>query len=101
MMLGLIYIVGVVLGFVLLASALWRARAVPRWAAACIGLGPVIHVAGGDLPWTAAGGGVVLAVGLGGLALTQLGRLAGPATAAGVRAADPAELVVSPGDPAR
>lgn len=47
------------------------AGTVPRWAAACISLGPLIHIAG-DIWWTATGGILLLALGLGILARVQL-----------------------------
>jgi hypothetical protein len=97
--LGAISLLGVILGFILLGCALWRAGALPRWAAACISLGPVIHIAGGDFRWTAAGGILLLALGLGILARVQLsttnkGRTATTPT----NRPDPAELIVSPHD---
>jgi putative effector of murein hydrolase LrgA (UPF0299 family) len=44
-----VFLVGHVLGLVLLAAALWRARAVPRWASVCLGLYPVLEIAGSAL----------------------------------------------------
>jgi hypothetical protein len=69
---GAISLIGEILGFILLGCALWRAGTVPRWAAACISLGPLIHIAGGDIWWTATGGILLLALGLGILARVQL-----------------------------
>jgi hypothetical protein len=68
---------GFPLGFALLGAALWLAEAAPRWAAACIGLGPVafsVGGLGGSLPLTVAGS-VLSAAGLGWIGLTQLGVL--------------------------
>jgi hypothetical protein len=70
--LGAISLIGAIVGFILLGGALWRAGTLPRWAAACISLGLVIHFVGGDFRWTAAGGILVLAFGLGALARAQL-----------------------------
>ncbi len=39
--------IGFPLGFALLGAALWRADAAPRWASACVGLGPAVFSAGG------------------------------------------------------
>ena len=39
-----LFIVGHVLGLLLLGIALWRSRAVPRWAAALIGLASIVQV---------------------------------------------------------
>jgi hypothetical protein len=69
---GAISLIGEILGFILLGCALWRAGTLPRWAAACISLGPLIHIAGGDIGWTATGGILLLALGVGELARVQL-----------------------------
>ena len=45
---GAISLIGEI-GFILLGCALWRAATVPRRAAACISVGPLIHIAGGDI----------------------------------------------------
>ena len=39
------FIAGHVLGTVLLGAALWRARAIPRWAALCVALSMPLHLA--------------------------------------------------------
>jgi hypothetical protein len=41
---GLLFVLGHVLGTVLLGAALWRSRAVPRWAAACVVAAQPVHV---------------------------------------------------------
>ena len=86
-----LYLVPLLLGFLLLGIALWRGRAVPRGIAACIGLGLIIHISVGDWRWTSAGGAVILAVGLGALALAAAGPVPGRAPS------DPAELMVTTG----
>ncbi len=43
---SLVFIVGHVLGLILLAVALWRAGSVPRWAAVCLALSPILEVGG-------------------------------------------------------
>jgi hypothetical protein len=40
-----IFLVGQVVGMLLLAAALWRARVAPRWAIVLLGLGPIVQVA--------------------------------------------------------
>ena len=40
-----LYVAGQAVGCVLLAIALWRRRAVPRWAAAAVGAFPIIGLA--------------------------------------------------------
>jgi hypothetical protein len=75
---AVVYLGGLVLGFLLLGIALWRAGALPRWAAACIGLGLILHIAGGDLRWTVVGGSVALAIGLLTLALVASTRSPDP-----------------------
>jgi hypothetical protein len=70
------------LGFALLGAALWLAGAAPRWAAACIGLGPVafsVGGLGGSLPLTVAGS-LLSAAGLGWVGLAQLGALPRPSS---------------------
>jgi hypothetical protein len=42
----LVFLVGHVLGLVLLAVALWRAGSVPRWSAVCLALSPVLEIGG-------------------------------------------------------
>ena len=41
------FLVGHVLGLLLLAVALWRAGSVPRWSAVCLALSPVLEIGGG------------------------------------------------------
>jgi len=84
-----LYLIPLVLGFLLLGIALWRGRAVPRAIAACVGLGLIVHISAGDLRWTSVGGAVILAVGLGALALAATGPVPGR-TPSG-----PAELMVT------
>ena len=67
-----LYLTGLVLGFLLLGIALWRARTIPRWAAAGIGLGLVLHISAGDLRWTAVSGSLLLTAGLVMLAITAV-----------------------------
>ena len=43
----IVFLVGHVVGMILLAVALWRAGSVPRWAAVCLALSPVLELAGG------------------------------------------------------
>lgn len=92
---GASYLLGWLLGFAALGTALWRARALPRWAAVCVGIGPVLHIAGGDLPWTVVGGSTVLLVGLLVLAYT----MAGSGRPRRSDTLDPAELMVSADNP--
>lgn len=40
------YLAGHLVGYVLLAVALFRARAIPTWAAAALGLAPIVQIAG-------------------------------------------------------
>lgn len=42
----IVFLVGHVLGLILLAVALWRVRAVPVWAAACLAVSPVLEIVG-------------------------------------------------------
>ena len=39
-----LFIIGHVVGMLLLGIALWRSRAVPRWAAALVGLAPLVQL---------------------------------------------------------
>ena len=97
---GAVYVTGWLLGFLMLGIALWRAATLPRWAAACIGLGPIVHIAGGDLSWTVVGGAVLLALGLIMLALAPFHSNRRPAdvTSTPPTTLDPAELIVSADD---
>ncbi len=54
----LVFLAGHVIGFVLLAVALWRARAVAAWAAVALGLSPILEIGG-----QAAGVGAVTVAG--------------------------------------
>lgn len=90
--LTVVYLATHVVGFIMLAVALWRVRAVPVWACTCLAVWPIIEMAG-----YAAGGKAVAAVGYGALlagycacaaALIREGRTADPAESrAGVLAA--------------
>lgn len=60
--LTVVYLVTHVVGFIMLAIALWRARAVPVWACVCLAVWPVLEMGG-----YAAGGKLVAAVGYGAL----------------------------------
>ena len=55
----ILFVVGHMLGLVLLGIALWRSRAVPRWAAALVGLAPLAQV-----PVHDSGAGSAVAYGL-------------------------------------
>jgi hypothetical protein len=61
--LTVVYLLTHVVGFVMLAVALWRVRAVPAWACACLAMWPIIEMAG-----YAAGGKLFAAVGYAALA---------------------------------
>jgi hypothetical protein len=50
-----VFLIGHVLGLVLLAIALWRAGSIPRWAAICLAVYPVLEIASGDSDLRAAG----------------------------------------------
>ena len=67
-----LFIVGHVLGMLLLGIALWRSRAVPRWAAALVGLAPLVQVPVHDSGQVGSAGGL-------GLLLIRHGRLRGDA----------------------
>ena len=41
------FLVGHVLGLLLLGMALWRAGSVPRWAAVCLAVSPFLEITGG------------------------------------------------------
>ena len=82
--LTVVYLLTHVVGFAMLAVALWRARAVPVWACVCLAVWPVIEMAG-----YAAGGKLFAAIGYGALAagycacaaaLVREGRVAAVAT---------------------
>ena len=42
----IVFLVGHVLGLILLAVALWRAGSVPRWAAVCLAVSPFLEIGG-------------------------------------------------------
>jgi hypothetical protein len=75
------YLAGHVVGFVLLAVALRRARVVPVWAASAMGLWPLVEMAGGaaGVRWLAAAGYGLLVVAFGACAAALL--RSGPAGA--------------------
>jgi hypothetical protein len=68
-----VFLLGTAAGMLILGIALWRSRAVPRWAAALVSLGPIVsiplHEVDGALTALAQGG---LAVGLAGCAVAVL-----------------------------
>jgi len=77
-----LFIAGHLAGMLLLGIALWRSRAVPRWAAALVGLAPLVHLLVHDQP------GVVdacaygfLLIGMAACAVTLLRTPSGPAPA--------------------
>jgi hypothetical protein len=41
----LLFLAGHLVGMLLLGIALWRSHAVPTWAAALVGIGPIVHIA--------------------------------------------------------
>lgn len=45
----LVFLIGHVLGLILLGIALWRVGSVPRWAAVCLAVSPLLEVAGAAL----------------------------------------------------
>jgi hypothetical protein len=61
------YLLTHVVGFILLAVALWRIRAVPLWTCACLAAWPLLEMGG-----YAAGGKVLAAVGYGALVAAYL-----------------------------
>jgi hypothetical protein len=65
-----VFVLGHVVGMLLLGGALWRSRAVPGWAAAVVGLAPLVHVAVHSISRTLdAGGYGFMAIGLAGCAV--------------------------------
>lgn len=58
-----LYLVGLPVGFVLLAVALWKRRAVPRWAAVALGAFPFVAFVGGDVAGLGLAGGALAVVG--------------------------------------
>jgi len=67
----LAYLMGHVVGFLLLGVALWRVPAVPRWTASAVAVWPFLEVAGeaGGVRVLAAAGLAMLAVGFGACAI--------------------------------
>jgi hypothetical protein len=76
-----VFLIGHVLGLILLAIALWRARSIPRWAAICLAVYPVLEIAGGDSDLRGAGVAayvlLIAAFGACANALVRRGRLVG------------------------
>ena len=70
----MLYLIGQTLGFLLLASALWRARTVPRWAAVALAAFPVVQFVGvaGDVKAVGAAGYALAVVGFAACALALL-----------------------------
>jgi hypothetical protein len=81
-----LYVGGQVLGFVLLAIALWRTRAVPRWAAVAVGAFPIV---GFVLP---PAGAVLAVAGFGACALTLLRGAVEPSPAEASAPVTPASI---------
>ena len=79
-----VYVGGQVIGFGLLAIALWRTRAVPRWAAVALGAFPIV---GFGLPPVCAA-----LAGLGACALTLLRGAAEPSPAESAAPVTPASI---------
>jgi hypothetical protein len=98
--LGVFSLAGIVVGFASIGIALWRAGAVPRWAATCLSPGPIVHISAGDWPWTKVGGSVMVAGGITTIALHILreSTLPAPARAGRRTTADPAQFMVSTDD---
>jgi hypothetical protein len=73
------YVMGHMVGFLLLGVALWRARAVPRWAASAVAVWPFLEVLGeaSGIRVLAATGFALLAVGFGACAVMVVRQLAG------------------------
>ena len=67
---ALTFVLGNVVGTIILGAALLHARAVPRWAGICIVAWPVLHFIGGS--WGEVVGAVVEAIGLAVVALQVL-----------------------------
>jgi hypothetical protein len=67
-----IFLVGQVLGMLMLAAALWRARGAPRWAAVLLGAGPIVQVAVHDSNAMGAAVYACVAVGMGACAVSAL-----------------------------
>ncbi len=73
------YVMGHIVGFLLLGVALWRARAVPRWAASAVAVWPFLEVLGeaSGIRVLAATGFALLAVGFGACAVEVVRQLVG------------------------
>jgi Domain of unknown function (DUF4386) len=67
-----IFLVGQVLGMLLLGAALWRARVAPRWAAVLLGVGPIVLVAVHDSNALGAAVNACVAVGMAACAIAVL-----------------------------
>ena len=66
------FLVGQVLGTVLLAAALWRARVAARWAAVLLGVGSIVQVAVHDSNGVSAAVWACVTVGMGAFAISAL-----------------------------
>jgi hypothetical protein len=67
-----IFLVGQVIGMLLLAAALWRSRVVPRWAAVVLGAGPIAQFGAHDSNTLSAVVYACVAVGLAACAISVL-----------------------------
>jgi hypothetical protein len=72
----LVFVLGNLVGTLLLAIALWRSRAVARWAAVAVFAWPVLHVTGliAVTEWFEVAGAILQAAGLAAVASVLLGR---------------------------
>jgi hypothetical protein len=77
----ILFIVGHMLGMLLLGIALWRSRAVPRWAAALVGLASLAQVPVHDSAVGSAGAYGLLLIGMAACAVTLIGTRPEPAPA--------------------
>jgi hypothetical protein len=77
----ILFIVGHVLGLLLLGIALWRSRAVPRWAAALVGLASLVQVPVHDSGVGSAAAYGLLLIGMAACAVALLRTRPGPAPA--------------------
>ena len=82
-----VFLIGHVVGLILLAIALWRAGTVPRWAAVCLAVYPVLEIVGGASSDLRAVGMIayvllIAAFGACANALVRPGRLVGASTTA-------------------
>lgn len=76
-----VFIVGHMLGMLLLGIALWRSRAVPRWAAALVGLASLVQVPVHDSGAGSAGAYGLLLIGMAACAVTLVRTRPEPAQA--------------------